>query len=318
LVLTTAESCTGGWVAQCVTDVPGSSAWFDGGFVTYSNAAKEAMLGVPAFLLAAHGAVSEPVASAMAAGALQSGRADLAVAITGIAGPSGGTTDKPVGMVCFAFQRRAEQCTTTTEFFRGNRREIRQQAVEFALISSRLFFALWPGDSLSEDLSVTAHDLEQNIKGVCIARKHLHLTLVFLGQVGVEKQAELIRLAAGISAEAFTMVLTHGLFWPRNGILCLTSEPAPKPLLNLAASLAELAQTAGIQLEKRPFIPHITVIRKAMSPEQRFLLPKPVYWPIDEFHLVESSLLPDGPIHRILQSWAISHSGTMSKSLSMG
>lgn len=133
LVLTTAESCTGGWVAECVTDVPGSSAWFDGGFITYSNAAKEAMLGVPAELLAAHGAVSEPVASAMAAGALQSGRADLAVAITGIAGPTGGTAEKPVGMVCFAFQRRAEPCTTSTQFFKGNRREIRQQAVEFAL-----------------------------------------------------------------------------------------------------------------------------------------------------------------------------------------
>src|SRR5690554_6953072 len=95
--LVTAESCTGGWVAQAVTAIAGSSAWFDRGFVTYSNAAKSEMLGVPEALIRDHGAVSEPVARAMAEGALAHSRARAAVAITGIAGPGGGTPEKPVG-----------------------------------------------------------------------------------------------------------------------------------------------------------------------------------------------------------------------------
>ena len=102
LKLVTAESCTGGWVAQSLTAIAGSSAWFDRGFVTYSNEAKQEMLGVPADTLAEHGAVSQPVAVAMAEGALRNSRADWAVAITGIAGPTGGSPQKPVGTVCFA------------------------------------------------------------------------------------------------------------------------------------------------------------------------------------------------------------------------
>ena len=102
LKLVTAESCTGGWVAQCLTAIAGSSAWFDRGFVSYSNEAKQEMLGVPADTLAEYGAVSQPVAVAMAEGALRNSRADWAVAITGIAGPTGGSPQKPVGTVCFA------------------------------------------------------------------------------------------------------------------------------------------------------------------------------------------------------------------------
>src|SRR5512141_3179299 len=103
LMLTTAESCTGGWVAQAVTAIAGSSDWFERGFVTYSDAAKQEMLGVSAATLAAHGAVSEQTAREMAAGAIAHSRAQVALAITGIAGPSGGSPQKPVGMVCFAW-----------------------------------------------------------------------------------------------------------------------------------------------------------------------------------------------------------------------
>jgi len=106
LTLAAAESCTGGWVAQCVTAIAGSSDWFERGFVTYSNAAKQEMLGVPAATLAAHGAVSQPVAVAMAEGALRNSHADWALAITGVAGPSGGSAEKPVGTVCFAWACR--------------------------------------------------------------------------------------------------------------------------------------------------------------------------------------------------------------------
>src|ERR1035437_4219013 len=102
LMLTTAESCTGGWVAQAVTAIAGSSAWFERGFVTYSDAAKQEMLGVSARTLAAHGAVSEQTARKMAIGALAHSHAQVALAITGIAGPDGGSAEKPVGTVCFA------------------------------------------------------------------------------------------------------------------------------------------------------------------------------------------------------------------------
>jgi len=103
LKLATAESCTGGWVAQAVTSVSGSSEWFDRGFVTYSNQAKCEMLGVRPETLAAHGAVSEPTAREMAAGALEHSVAGVSVAVTGVAGPTGGSPQKPVGMVCFAW-----------------------------------------------------------------------------------------------------------------------------------------------------------------------------------------------------------------------
>jgi nicotinamide-nucleotide amidase len=105
--LATAESCTGGWVAQSLTAIAGSSAWFDRGFVTYSNAAKIDMLGVSERSLAEHGAVSEQVALEMACGALQRSQADCALSITGIAGPSGGTAQKPVGTVCFGWAWQA-------------------------------------------------------------------------------------------------------------------------------------------------------------------------------------------------------------------
>ncbi len=131
--LATAESCTGGWVAQAVTAVAGSSAWFDRGFVTYSNDAKVEMLGVTATTLERHGAVSEATARAMAQGALKHSRATWAVAITGIAGPTGGTPAKPAGMVCLAWARRDGGCEALTCQFAGTRAEVRQQAVRLAL-----------------------------------------------------------------------------------------------------------------------------------------------------------------------------------------
>src|SRR5215831_857510 len=103
LMLATAESCTGGWIAQAVTSVAGSSDWFERGFVTYSNEAKKEMLGVRAATLSRHGAVSEEAAREMASGALKRSGAHVAIAVTGIAGPGGGTREKPVGTVCFAW-----------------------------------------------------------------------------------------------------------------------------------------------------------------------------------------------------------------------
>jgi nicotinamide-nucleotide amidase len=131
--LTTAESCTGGWLGQCITAVAGSSRWFDRGFITYSNEAKTELLGVSGDTLASHGAVSETTAAAMALGALARSPADWAIAITGIAGPDGGTTEKPVGTVCFAWARADAQVFTATHHFQGDRRAVRAQSVEHAL-----------------------------------------------------------------------------------------------------------------------------------------------------------------------------------------
>lgn len=132
LLLATAESCTGGGVAAAITDIAGSSAWFDRGFVTYSNAAKTAMLGVPETLLAAHGAVSEEVAAAMAQGALAHSGAQVAVSTTGIAGPGGGVPGKPVGTVCFGWAGKDGVRTQRLQFD-GDRQAVREQAVLHAL-----------------------------------------------------------------------------------------------------------------------------------------------------------------------------------------
>ncbi len=131
--LAAAESCTGGWVCQAVTDVAGSSAWFDRGFVTYTNLAKQELLGVPESVLATHGAVSLETVRAMVAGALRNSHADCALAVSGIAGPTGATPGKPVGTVCFAWQQRDGVCVTAREQFDGDRRSVRRQAVTVAL-----------------------------------------------------------------------------------------------------------------------------------------------------------------------------------------
>ncbi|MCP5267534.1 MAG: nicotinamide-nucleotide amidase [Zoogloeaceae bacterium] len=132
-VLTTAESCTGGWVSQVVTAIAGSSNWFDCGFVTYSNAAKADMLGVSKKTIVTHGAVSEPVVIAMAQGALQHSRAHWALAISGVAGPAGGTPEKPVGTVCFAWAGPAAFTACETMHFPGDRETVRRASVAHAL-----------------------------------------------------------------------------------------------------------------------------------------------------------------------------------------
>ena len=128
-----AESCTGGLLAGALTELPGSSAWFDCGLVTYSNQAKQALLGVTENMLALHGAVSEETAQAMAEGMLKNSQASISLAITGIAGPDGGTAEKPVGTVWFALARKNAVTITRLKQFHGSRNRIRNNAVRFAL-----------------------------------------------------------------------------------------------------------------------------------------------------------------------------------------
>ena len=131
-LLVTAESCTGGWVAQAVTAIAGSSEWFERGYVTYSNAAKREALGVRRATLERHGAVSEPTAREMARGALRRSRGTIAVSITGIAGPGGGSPGKPVGTVCFAWAQ-GRRIRSETRRYTGGRRSVRQKSVVHAL-----------------------------------------------------------------------------------------------------------------------------------------------------------------------------------------
>jgi nicotinamide-nucleotide amidase len=132
-MLATAESCTGGGVAYAITAIPGSSHWFERGFVVYTNESKTEMLGVDASLITKHGAVSEPVARALAEGALTRSYADYSLAITGIAGPGGGTEEKPVGTVWFAWAGKNCETASRKYQFDGDRGQVRQQAIEAAL-----------------------------------------------------------------------------------------------------------------------------------------------------------------------------------------
>ena len=136
--LTCAESCTGGWIAQTLTTISGSSAWFDRGFVTYSNTSKQQMLGVKKVSLEKYGAVSEPVIKEMAIGALKNSEAQISIAVSGIAGPGGGTIEKPIGTVwiawAFDFNRDGVyRCETHCGHFAGDRQAVRQQTVDFSL-----------------------------------------------------------------------------------------------------------------------------------------------------------------------------------------
>lgn len=133
LMLATAESCTGGWVGEAITSVPGSSHWYDRGFITYTNDAKREMLDVSANTLSSHGAVSEETVCEMVAGALKHSRAQVVLAISGIAGPGGDVPGKPVGTVCFAWGLAGEPPASETVHFSGDRTAVRRQAVIHAL-----------------------------------------------------------------------------------------------------------------------------------------------------------------------------------------
>ncbi len=149
-MFSTAESCTGGWVGQVVTSVPGSSHWYERGFITYTNNSKRELLNVSTDVLARFGAVSEPSARAMAEGALENSNAQVSLAITGIAGPGGGTLEKPVGTVCFAWAGENQETKTEKRHFEGDRQEVRRQAVEAALSGLLTFIS---GDKNSKNIS---------------------------------------------------------------------------------------------------------------------------------------------------------------------
>ncbi len=145
LMLATAESCTGGWAAMAVTAVAGSSGWFERGFVSYSNAAKQEMLGVKPGTLAAHGAVSEAAVREMAQGAISRSGAQASLAISGVAGPGGGSAAKPVGLVCLAWALEGGECRSRCLQCQGDRGDVRRQAVVQALAGLLELLSASPG-----------------------------------------------------------------------------------------------------------------------------------------------------------------------------
>jgi nicotinamide-nucleotide amidase len=133
LFIATAESCTGGGLSYALTAVPGSSQWFERGYITYSNASKQNLLNIPETLISTYGAVSQETVTAMAEGALKNSEADISIAITGIAGPEGGSTEKPVGTVWLGLAGKKFSTKTLCQHFTGNREEIRLKAIQEAL-----------------------------------------------------------------------------------------------------------------------------------------------------------------------------------------
>ncbi|AXF75300.1 nicotinamide-nucleotide amidase [Erwinia tracheiphila] len=133
--MTTAESCTGGWIAKVITDIPGSSCWFERGFVTYSNQSKQEMVGVTPDSLTQYGAVSEQVVREMAEGARAAAGADFSISVSGIAGPDGGSEEKPVGTVWFGFAAANQETLTQRQVFSGDREAVRRQATAWGLLT---------------------------------------------------------------------------------------------------------------------------------------------------------------------------------------
>ena len=285
LTLATAESCTGGWVAKVVTDVPGSSAWFDRGYVTYSNEAKVEMLGVSAQTLDAEGAVSEAVVREMVLGALAHSRASVALAVSGIAGPDGGTEDKPVGTVWFAWALAgtgpaadAVQVQTQRLQFAGNREEVRHQSVRVGL--SRLLETPDPGAadgclnacSSPSGLGMRSVAALARLQGSLALQgarpthpADLHLTLAFLGALPPERRACCEAAADLVQAAPFAIPLSRVGLWPRPRILWCGPAVTPPELLTLADGLAEALVPCGVPREARPYAAHITLARQARA-----------------------------------------------------
>lgn len=312
----TAESCTAGWIAKSLTDPAGSSAWFERGFVTYSNASKEEMLGVERQTLIEHGAVSEAVIQEMVSGALEKSCADLAVAVSGIAGPSGGTAEKPVGLVWFGWQRRGGELQAESRLFEGDREAVRAQTVVVALqglsrlvvswmSNRRLFFALEPPATVRAEIEQIKQNCAAENRGRAVTEGNLHLTLQFIGAVAEGEVAGLITAAECLSAAPFELSLDCFGHWERPRALWLGPQITPVPLLALQRGLESvLQQQCGIEPEVRTYRPHVTLMRKVKQVE---FLPQiePLNWSVEQFSLMESVSTGQGVVYRALQRWEL-------------
>lgn len=315
--IATAESCTAGWIAKALTDVPGSSQWFECGYVTYSNAAKMRDLGVFERTLEEHGAVSEATVREMVAGACRQSHAEVAVAVSGIAGPDGGTAEKPVGTVWFALAAPGEVLCEERRF-EGDREQVRRQAVSHALSlvqrmlarrspTRRLFFALWPEGTLRSALAEATLEAVRASGGQPVPEDNLHLTLLFLGGVAERRVAEVADAAhrvrmwhRGMSLE---MPLDHLEHWARPRVLCALPGQPPSAAGLLAQALQDQLAAAGFSPDIKPFRPHVTVARKVTRAGS--LRMRPVDWRFNAFALIESRTLESGSVYSVVENYPL-------------
>ena len=316
--IATAESCTAGWIAKALTDVAGSSRWLECGYVTYSNAAKMRDLGVAARTLQAHGAVSEATVREMAEGARRVSGAEVAVAVSGIAGPDGGTAEKPVGTVWFALAAPRQDVICESCHFKGNRDQVRRQCVAHALglvqralapagVSRKLFFALWPDEPMREALTHAVRKAVRGSGGRPVSPSNLHLTLAFLGSVPEGRMAELVDAARAVGLPepgAVEVRLDHLEHWAGPRVLCAAPSEPSAAAVKLAGALEQQLSAVGFSPDIKPFRPHVTVARKVTLPS-RLLQMQPVSWRFGSFALIESRTLESGPVYSVVEVYAL-------------
>lgn len=299
-LLATAESCTGGGISEKITSLPGSSKWFDRGFVTYSNTAKEEMLSVDPKTLLRFGAVSEKTAKEMAEGAIKHSQAQLSVAVTGIAGPDGGTKEKPVGTVWIAWAGGLLKTRTDCFHFKGDRASVRAQTIQTALEGvyirlkdsllekkkGRYFFALWPDDDTREKIADITRQLPQNDNEKMTIPPNLHLTLSFLGSVSEDFIRRAASSAKTIKSSPIKLDI-DGMSDFSHGIRYLTIKDKENSLKTLQANLNRILIGEGFRPERRAFVPHITIVRrlKETTPPPSI---KPIAWAANRFYLVRT------------------------------
>jgi nicotinamide-nucleotide amidase len=273
----TAESCTGGGIATAITALSGSSAWFDRGFVTYSNEAKQEMLGVKASTLSLNGAVSAETVTEMAEGAILKSAANVSVAVSGIAGPDGGTKEKPVGTVWIAWAGGMIATRAERFSFEGDRESVREQTIQQALLGlcerltliekqkkeGRYFFALCPNEHTREKLFQAASQVvdEQRLT----PSENLHMTLAYLGHIPTDFIERAVKACQKIEAKPFYINIDGVNDWPKQAIRYLSISEVPEALLNLVTDVNGSLSKEGYKPARRPYVPHITVARQSMD-----------------------------------------------------
>lgn len=316
--IATAESCTAGWIAKALTDVPGSSQWVECGYITYSNAAKMRDLGVAARTLQSHGAVSESVVREMAEGARRVSGAEVAVAVSGIAGPDGGTAEKPVGTVWFALSAQDQEMICESCRFEGDRDQVRRQAVAYALAmvqraltpwgpTRRLFFALWPDEPMRDTLAGATRKAVRGSGGRPVPPSNLHLTLAFLGPVPESRIAELADLARSVQLPipgGIEVRLDRLEHWPGPRVLCAAPSEPPTGVVTLAQALQRQLSVGGFSPDIKPFRAHVTVARKVTHPSRSMSM-RPVSWRFGAFALIESRTLESGPVYSVVEVYTL-------------
>lgn len=319
-----AESCTGGRLASIMTAIPNTSSWFERGFVTYSNEAKEEMLGVSPAIISKEGAVSQACAEAMASGALMKSYADVSVAITGIAGPGGGSEQKPIGYVWIAWAGNGKPVVSRCYHFDGSRQAIQKQAVKEALVglinhcdghpiikenasnSARYFFALWPNLTLAKRLQQLILSLPHSFSKSIVHLEDIHLTLAYVGNVSLEALERIKQYASRIEIEPFEVIINELNHWPKARSCWLGLNHPPATLYALAYQLELCKIASGCLPEKKAYIPHLTMVKKTDTSLSAINIDY-TPWDIKEFVLARSYPNKTSPSYDIVARWPLTN-----------